>query len=206
MVPKKIHYCWFGGKPPSELMAKCLASWRTHLPAYEIKKWDETNSPMRFEYLEMAARNQKWSNMSNFVRLFSLFAEGGIYLDTDVEVVKPLDGLLGAPAFLGCEVKDPRVNTAVLGSERGHPFLLRTLSRLIANFNGTEYSNESGPNLATSVLFDCGLRDYSESPQLFGEVLVYPTRFFYPYYFGEKFHPDCITPETCTIHHWAKQW
>jgi hypothetical protein len=161
---------------------------------------------MRFPYLQMAARHQKWSNMSNFVRLYSLSAEGGVYFDTDVEVVKPLDDLLAAPAFWGCESKDPRVNTAVLGAEAGHPFLFETLSRLVATFTGTEYSNQSGPMLATSVLFQKGCPGYSESPFRMRDVMVYPTRFFYPYYFGETFHPECITPETYTIHHWAKRW
>ena len=187
-------------------MSQCLASWGKYLPDYQLRLWNESNAPMRFDYLQNAAHYQKWSNMSNFVRLFSLFAEGGIYLDTDVEVVKPLDDLLKAGAFLGCETRDPRVNTAILGAERGHPFLLRTLARLVSSFNGEEYSNHSGPNLATSVLFDLGLHGYSDSPQTIGSVVVYPIRFFYPYYFGETFHPSCITPETYTLHHWAKRW
>ncbi len=187
-------------------MAKCLSSWEKELPGYEIKRWDESTSPMRFQYLQTAARNKKWSNMSNFVRLFSVFAEGGIYLDTDVEVLKPFGVLLEAPAFLGCEAKDPRVNTAILGAEQGHPFLLKVMSSLVSSFTGEEYSNHSGPNLATRVLFDSGLRQYSDEPQLIGDVMVCPTRYFYPYYYGETFHPTCITPDTYAIHHWAKRW
>lgn len=187
-------------------MSRCIASWHQYLPDYEIKRWDENNSPMRFEYLQSAARDQKWSNMSNFLRLFALFAEGGVYLDTDVELVKPFDDLLAAPAFLGCEAKDPRANTAVLGSEPGHPILFKMLSRLISSFKGDELSNKSGPLLATSVLFEAGLKGYSDAPQLVADVVVYPTRYFYPFYFGEKYHPSCVTPDTYTVHHWMKRW
>jgi mannosyltransferase OCH1-like enzyme len=206
MIPKVIHYCWFGGNPQTALMTKCRRSWKRKLSCYQIKRWDESNAPMRFAYMQTAARNRKWANMSNFIRLYALYAEGGIYLDTDVEVLKSFDDLLHGPAFLGCETKDPRINNAVFGAERGHPLLLRMMSALVCSFSGLEPANESSPDLTTRMLRDLGLKTYAEQPQRVGDVFVYPTRFFYPYFYGERFRPGCITADTYAIHHWEKKW
>ena len=206
MIPKRLHYCWFGPEPETELMQKCFQSWKTVLPGYEIKKWDERNSPMLFGYLKKAARYRKWANMSNFVRLYALFAEGGIYLDTDVEVIKPFDRLLGFPAFLGCESKKPRVNNAVFGAVPGHPFVLRMMCSLVASFAGTEPANHSSPELTTRLLAERGLTSYSETTQVIANVAIFPVQYFYPCYMGETFRPERVTSETFALHHWAKRW
>jgi mannosyltransferase OCH1-like enzyme len=206
MIPKRVHYCWFGNNPETELMESCLLSWKKLLPDYEVKRWDEKNSPMLFGYLQRAAKHKKWANMSNFVRLYALFAEGGIYLDTDVQVVKSFDSLLGFRAFLGCESKDPRVNNAVFGSEPGHPFVLRMMCALFSSFSGQEPANESSPILTTRLLIERGLKGYSETTQIVANVAIFPVRYFYPFYLGEVFRPACITPDTYTLHHWAKSW
>lgn len=206
MIPKVIHYCWFGGGAESDVMQKCLASWPRVLPGYTIKRWDERNAPMRFPYLRTAAAQQKWSNMSNFVRLYALFSEGGIYLDTDVEVIRSLDDLLGLPAFLGCESREPVVNNAVYGSEAGHPFLLQMLSELTRDFDGLERSCESGPGLTTRLLSRLGLVAYQETQQTVADVVIFPTQYFHPFHYDESFQPECLTPSARTIHHWQKSW
>jgi mannosyltransferase OCH1-like enzyme len=187
-------------------MTDCLASWVRFLPGYTIKRWDEANSPMGLTYLTTASRMRLWANMSNLVRLHALITEGGIYLDTDVEVLRPFDELLTLPSFVGCENKSPRVNNAIFGAEKGHPFVTRMRQALLTNFTGTESADKSSPVLTTRLLQEMGLDRYSERPRMVGRVMVFPTDYFYPYYVNEQFSPACITPNTYTAHHWAKSW
>ncbi len=95
MIPKKIHYCWFGGNPLGEQEKKYMDSWRKYCPDYEIKRWDESTIDLsKFgSYLKEAYEQEEWAFVSDVVRLYALVTEGGIYMDTDIEVVKPLDEL-----------------------------------------------------------------------------------------------------------------
>ena len=95
MIPKKIHYCWFGGKPMPENGQKCILSWRKWLPDYEIKEWNEDNFDIHInQYCHEAYDNKKWAFVSDVARLYALVTEGGIYMDTDVEVLRSFDDLL----------------------------------------------------------------------------------------------------------------
>jgi mannosyltransferase OCH1-like enzyme len=161
---------------------------------------------MKFPYLLRAAKGRKWANMSNLVRLYALFTQGGVYLDTDVEVIKPFDDLLKLPAFLGCEADEPRVNNAVYGSEPGHPFLFQTMHALMETYDGLEAANWSSPMLTTRLLREHGLKGYRKTPWRVADVVIFPTPYFYPYYFGQTFTPECITRQTYTIHYWQKRW
>ena len=99
MIPKTIHYCWFGGKEKPEGVLRMIASWRKHCPDYEIREWNETNFDIHLNrYTEEAYKQQKWAFVSDVARLWALVHHGGIYMDTDVEVVRSLDGLLTNPA------------------------------------------------------------------------------------------------------------
>ena len=100
MIPKVIHYCWFGKKPYNELMIKCMESWKKHLPEYEIIEWNEENFDININpYVKEAYNAKKFAFVSDYVRLFVLHKYGGIYLDTDVEVRKNIDKFLVHPAF-----------------------------------------------------------------------------------------------------------
>jgi mannosyltransferase OCH1-like enzyme len=104
MIPKVIHYCWFGGKPLPELAKKCIASWKKKCPDYEIKEWNETNFDLSSNrYLQEAIKMKKWAFASDYIRLAVLYNEGGIYLDTDVEILKPLDKFLRHDFFTNFE-------------------------------------------------------------------------------------------------------
>ena len=95
MIPKIIHYVWVGGKPLTPLAEKCIASWKKYCPDYEIKRWDEkTFDVNQNKYCKQAYECKKWAFASDFVRLYVLYNEGGIYLDSDIEVLKNFDDLL----------------------------------------------------------------------------------------------------------------
>lgn len=95
MIPKIIHYCWFGGNPLPELAQKCIASWKKFLPDYEIKEWNESNYDVRkIPYIEQAYNAKKYAFVSDYARFDILYQYGGIYFDTDVEVIKPFDEIL----------------------------------------------------------------------------------------------------------------
>lgn len=102
MIPKIIHYCWFGGKPLPEMAEKCIASWRKYNPGYQIKRWDENNFDLECDFFPGEAYQVgRWAFVSDYARLKIIYENGGIYLDTDVEVIKSLDELLSFQCFLG---------------------------------------------------------------------------------------------------------
>lgn len=104
MIPKIIHYCWFGRSPMPDLAVKCIESWHTHMPDYEYKLWNEDNFDVNgIPYVKEAYESHKYAFVSDYVRLYALFTEGGIYMDTDVEVLKPYDDLLSLSGFIGFE-------------------------------------------------------------------------------------------------------
>ena len=104
MIPKIIHYCWFGGKPLDALGKKCLRSWKKHFPDYEIIRWDESNVDLTgCQYAREAYAEKKWAFVSDYVRYKVLYEQGGIYFDTDVEVLRSFDDILEKGSFMGCE-------------------------------------------------------------------------------------------------------
>lgn len=206
MIPKTIHYCWFGKAPKSDLNKRCIDSWRRVMPDYQIKEWNETNSPLENAYCQRAYAKESWSRLSNHVRLHALFTEGGIYLDTDVEVIKSFDPLLHHQCFLGFQVREEQidwVNTAVLGAQPGHLFLERGMELIQELFAETGEFHRS-PKVTTAILREMGLRQYGL--QEIKEVTVYPAEYFYPYPWTSKFSPDCIKENTYCIHHWEGSW
>lgn len=104
MIPKKIHYCWFGGNPLPDSAKSCIASWRKFCPDYEIIEWNESNYDVnKIRYTQQAYACRKWSFVSDYARLDIIYQHGGIYLDTDVELLRPLDSLREYEGFMGFE-------------------------------------------------------------------------------------------------------
>lgn len=121
MIPKIIHYCWFGGNPLPELAQKCIASWKKYCPDYEIKEWNENNFDLNCnDYVREAYGEKKWAFVSDVARLYAMVEEGGIYMDTDVEVVQSLDSLLQYHAVSGFE-SDTAIPTGLMACEKGNP-------------------------------------------------------------------------------------
>ena len=126
MIPKIIHYCWFGGNPLPEDAQKCIASWKKYCPDYEIREWNEENFDIQSnDYVKEAYEAKKFAFVTDYVRLYALIAYGGIYMDTDVEVVKSLDAFLKHKAFSGFESSNS-IPTRLMASEKDYP-LFKTL-------------------------------------------------------------------------------
>lgn len=208
MIPKIIHYCWFGGKPIPKKLQRIMKTW-DKLEGYQIKRWDETNCDLEsIPYLKNALANKKWANLSNYIRLDVLKRYGGIYLDTDIEIIKPFDNILSQPAFVGFEDKfiawDGCINNAVLGAIPNHWFISLLESSLLKQFDGEEEAHLSSPNLTTSCLKTLGLNVYKE--QAINDLKIYPIEYFYPYSWYEIFKPELITKNTYCIHHFQQSW
>lgn len=192
VLPKVIHYVWVGGKPLSPLGEKCLASWRKYLPDYEIKRWDETNSPITHPYVQKMYQAKKWAFVADYIRFYVLAREGGIYLDTDTEVLKSFDDLLHYPAFFG-QTKDGVTAAGVIGAVPNHPAILAMLSEY--DKAETVESVRTSPMVVTDVL---KIGTYTD-------VQVFDYRYFNPCDAGEKVTPEKLAL-AYTNNHWAESW
>jgi len=206
IIPRKIHYCWVGDNKKSPLIERCLESWHRVMPDFEIIEWNETNIPSHLEYCKEGLNRGLWSKVSNFVRLWALFHEGGIYMDTDFEVLKSLTPLRKHTCFLGFQRKEKHIGWAtngIIGAHEGHPFLQKCMDKTLQIYM------EKGefilsPHVTTMILQEMGLKFYGF--QTVGGVTIYPKEYFYPYSWFENFSPDCITNNTFAIHHWEGSW
>ena len=127
MIPKIIHYCWFGGKPLPEDAKKYIESWEKYCPDYKICRWDESTFDINeIPYVKEAYEAKKWAFITDYVRLYVLKNIGGIYMDTDVEVIKNLDCFLNEKGFSGFEKIDA-VPTGIMAAEKNHPFIIELL-------------------------------------------------------------------------------
>ncbi len=152
MIPKKIHYCWFGQNEMPELARNCIASWHQHMPDYEYKLWDEENFDVNsVPYTKEAYNAHKFAFVSDYVRLWALEREGGIYLDTDVKVFKPFDELLGRKAFAGFEgSKYLPIGTCVMASEPHGDWV----AEMLEAYQGRRFMKSDGmPDMTTNVQF-----------------------------------------------------
>lgn len=122
MIPKIIHYCWMSGEPFPELIRDCIDSWKAKLPDYKIIEWNSQNFDYNIiPYTKEAMEKKKYAFVSDYVRLYALYKYGGIYLDSDIKVLKSFDSLLNDKAFTGFESKE-RIGVWLLASEKQNPF------------------------------------------------------------------------------------
>ncbi len=206
-IPKILHYCWFGkGEMPS-LAIKCIATWREFLPEYEFRLWNETNFDISSNrYVKEAYRHMKYAFVSDYVRLYALYHCGGIYLDTDVEVLKPLDAFLSYPAFSGFEL-DGYITSGILGAEKNSVWAKREL----AYYDGLSFILPNGdlnmkPNVQviTQHAIEYGFIPNNEFQFINSDIAIFPKDYFCPksYVDGRIY----LTENTCTIHHFAASW
>ena len=207
MIPKKIHYCWFGGNPLPELVQKCIASWKKFCPDYEIIEWNETNFDINCcNYVKEAYQAKKWAYVSDYARLKILYEHGGLYLDTDVELIKPIEPIVSKGNFMGRE-ENLKVNPGLIaGSSSNDSFYKELLdgysSRCFVKENG-EFDFTTIVEYTTSFFVRYGLEDKNEI-QVIKNIILYPKDYFCPldYSSGELI----LTENTYSIHHYTASW
>lgn len=206
IIPKKIHYCWFGGNPLPALAKRCIASWNEYLPDYELKRWDESNTDILSNpFIKEAYEAKKYAFVSDYIRLHALYLEGGIYMDTDVEVVKNLDRFLKHRAFSGFESPE-LIHTGIIGAVSGHPWI----HLLLKSYDDKRFKQKDGgydvtPNtvLITHLSLKQGLKLTNEKQSFYG-VNIYPKEVFCPKDSDDYCYE--ITDNTHTIHHFSGSW
>ncbi len=211
MIPKHIHYVWVGGPLPAAQRAY-IDSWRETNPDYAFTLWNESNIDFSIEMVRRAYDERKWAKVADIVRLAAVLRHGGIYLDTDIRLCKPLDPLLRHNCFFGFQTEQPTkdwVASGVFGAEPGHWFIARALTTLLSirSLPGNmERPTKFGPKLITRLLVAEGLQSYSAEGAQVKDVFVCPTKAFFPYPFGAEYHSSCITSDTYGVHFWERSW
>ncbi|UNP76362.1 glycosyl transferase [Bacillus nitratireducens] len=207
MIPKIIHYCWFGGNPLPESAEKCIESWKKYCPDYEIIQWNETNYDVtKNRYMYEAYQNKKYGFVPDYARLDIVHTYGGIYLDTDVELIKSLDDLLKLDAFCGVEHNSKYV---ALGLGFGGNIENKTLRCMLDAYNTMSFIKDGEPDLTpapkinTKALYSLGY-NYKKSVFNCGELKVFPSEYFCPQDFETG--KLTITPNTYSIHHYDSSW
>jgi hypothetical protein len=211
MIPKRLHYVWVGGPLPDRQRAY-LDTWRETNPDYEIVRWNEDNIDMKVPAIARAYARRRWATVADIVRLIAVERQGGIYLDTDIELRQPLDPLLQHRCFFAFQYEHHPTDwvcNGVLGAEAGHPVMasaLQAVMRMRPAWFGLDRPTRYGPKLITRLLLERGLRHYSRNGVTVDGVFVCPTHWFFPYAYGETFREDLVTPETLGVHFWEGSW
>ena len=206
MIPKVIHYCWFGGKNKPKEVEYCIDTWKKKLKGYKLIEWNESNFDIAssIDYVRKAYENKKWAFVSDYVRLLALYNYGGIYLDTDVEVFKTFNKLLKYSAFFGYESKD-YVCTAVMGAERKSGFI----KEFIDSYENMQFANADYKQMVTNVQYltellrDIGLQRNGKK-QIIDNMIILPQVYFsdnaFINIFGKYSH------RSIAYHHFFSSW
>lgn len=207
MIPKIIHYCWFGRNPKPKLAIKCIKSWKKKCPDYKIIEWNEDNFDIMSAplYVQQAYEMKKWAFVTDYVRLYAMVTYGGIYMDTDVEVVRSLDKFLEHKAFSGFE-DGVNIPTGIMACEKDFPLFDEFLKFYDnASFINTDGSINTTTNVVimTNICLKKGLLQNGEY-QTIEDFAIYPKDVFCPvsYETGQLVR----TRRTCTIHWFAGSW
>lgn len=207
MIPKVIHYCWFGGNPKNDVINKCIESWKKYCPDYEIKEWNEKNYDItKHPFMKKAYEAKKWAFVSDYARVDILYQYGGVYLDTDVELVASLDSYLKYNFYAGFESVSFVSFGLGFGSVEGHPVLkdiLKYYDNLEFPDNEFAISMVSCPRIQTEVLVKHGMVCNNQT-QVFEDCHIFSTEYFSPMSF--KTGQTNITENTVSIHHYDMSW
>lgn len=206
MIPKVIHYCWFGKGDKPALAIKCIESWKKYLPEYEIIEWNEDNFDLdKFPYARQAYDAKKFAFVTDVVRLYAMYNHGGVYMDTDVEVLKPLDSILEYEAVSGFETTN-LIPTGLMASEKNS----KIIGELLRDYDNRKFRNNDGTyNLVTNVIYITDtLKKYglilNNKFQTVAGFTFLPSDYLCPKSVRDgKIH---LTNHTLAIHHFAGSW
>lgn len=208
LIPKIIHYCWFGGAPKPKSVQRCINSWKKYCPDFVIREWTEKDVDItQNEYTRQAYEAKAWGFVPDYLRLWIIYNYGGIYLDTDVQVVRDLSPLLEHKAFAGFEADSFVALGLGFGAEQGNPFLYEHMQL----YEELRFLNEDGrenrtpaPQYTTRLLRGYGLKDDNGETQVVAGVTIFPREFFCPkdFYTGRIM----LTENTFSIHQHDASW
>lgn len=197
-IPKVIHYCWFGKAPYNDVVNNCIDSWKKYLPDYKFVVWNEDNFPVNaYPFARQAYNDKKWAYVSDVARLHALYNYGGIYMDTDVEVLKNIDNFLVHDFFSGFE-SNIHLTSAVMGAKPHNAFIKLLLDWYIGESYGKQYYEIANTRIITRIVrlyldLKKGERCFS-----LGNCYYYPREYFCPELLTSGWN---ITENTYTIHH-----
>lgn len=209
-IPKVIHYCWFGRNPKPKLAEKCIKSWKKYCPDYEIIEWNEDNFDFsKSVYCKEAYEAEKWAFVTDYARLTILYEHGGIYFDTDVELLKNIDNLLDNQCFMGIEQSERCVQVATglgLGAEKHFPLIREMLD----DYEGAKFYKEDGSyDITTCTVRNARIlkrHGYVEQDcnQLIAGAMIYASEYFSPMHMESGIIRK--TKNTYSIHHYGLSW
>ena len=208
MIPKIIHYCWFGGSPLPLDVENMISTWKRQCPDYEIKRWNESNFDVyQNRYCREAFEKKKWAFVSDYARLRVLFDYGGIYMDTDVEVLKPFDHFLKYNAWLSFQSEN-QLSTCFIAASKGNDWI----GLLLERYENLCFVKENGScdmttnvDLITKITRENYDIKFNNSFQTFGDCnAIFPFEYFCAKdMITEKY---CITSDTYAVHHFSGTW
>lgn len=206
MIEKTIHYCWFGGNPLPKLAIKCIESWQKFCPDYKIVEWNENNFDINIcPYVAEAYERKKWAFITDFVRLYVLYHYGGVYMDTDVEVLSSLDPFLTDKGFSGFE-NEYSVPTGIMAAEKGNEFIFDLLS----DYDGRHFilpDGQSDLTTNTQAITELALKQgliLNNEKQTVKDFTFYPRDYFCPK--DSRTLKVHLTKNSVTIHHFNGSW
>lgn len=207
MIPKKIHYCWFGGKELPDIAKKCISSWKEYCPDYEVFQWDESNCDLDcMPYVQEAYESKNWAFVSDVIRLLVVYAHGGIYLDIDVEVIKSFDELLVYDSFWGFESKKfvaPGLGFGAVAKSNLLRQLIESYKEMHFILQDGTYNKIPCPHIYTKIFSKIGFQINGKTQRIDNNILL-STEYLCP--LDYKTLKCKITPNTFSIHLFNASW
>ena len=213
MIPKVIHYCWFGRNPLPDSAIKCINSWKKFFPDYEIKEWNEDNFDVNIiPYTREAYEAKKDAFVSDYARMWILYHYGGLYFDTDVEVIKNMDDIIERGSFMGIEVDysegsimsvAPGLGLGVIPQHRIYKDILDYYNKINFIKDDGTYNLFAIVRITTMILLNSGMKNSNLLQEVAG-IWIYPKEYFNP--FDDNTGKLLITENTRSIHWYTKTW
>jgi mannosyltransferase OCH1-like enzyme len=202
MIPKNIHYCWFGRGSYPKNVKKCIETWAFHLPDYKFYLWNENNSPLDIPFIKKAYLAKKYAFVSDYVRFWAILNYGGIYLDTDMFLIKSLTPLLNNNTFFGYESEEHvLINGAIFGAIENSRFI----SELVQKYKTLEFTQNLS-DIKVPAIITSAYNNFRDKE----EIVIYDYDYFYPFPFKErdnmKSFRNYSSNNTYSIHLWNLSW